>query len=123
MWRALKGQLHSGRFGGASSAGALSGPPAINPKPRVNPGLSSPGPSGQRHDFSYIRAFGKCPNSSPGTSCLATIVLSLRDKNHSPIPLTFLIEEPLLQQIGCIAELSADEDPTVRILETKKAPS
>jgi hypothetical protein len=35
---------------GASSAGALSGPHAINPKPRVNPGLSSPGPSGQRHD-------------------------------------------------------------------------
>src|SRR5580698_2317492 len=27
----------------------------------------------------------KCPNSSPGTSCLATIVLSLRDKSHSPI--------------------------------------
>src|SRR4029077_15270449 len=27
----------------------------------------------------------KCPNCSPGTSCLATIVLSLRDKNHSPI--------------------------------------
>src|ERR1700722_15467608 len=25
------------------------------------------------------------PNSSPGTSCLATIGLSLRDKNHSPI--------------------------------------
>jgi hypothetical protein len=25
----------------------------------------------------------KCPNSSPGTWCLATISLSLRDKNHS----------------------------------------
>jgi hypothetical protein len=35
---------------GASSAGALSGPHAINPKPRVNPGLSYPGPSGQRRD-------------------------------------------------------------------------
>ena len=27
----------------------------------------------------------KCPNSSPGTSGLATIVLSLREKSHSPI--------------------------------------
>jgi hypothetical protein len=62
---------------GASSEGAPSGPHAINPKPRVNPGLSSPGPSGQRHDFSYIRAFGKYPNSSPRhfVPGLATIVL------------------------------------------------
>jgi hypothetical protein len=47
-----------------------------------SPGLSFPGPSGQRHDFTYIRAFGKCPNSRPGTKCLATISLSLRDKGH-----------------------------------------
>jgi hypothetical protein len=33
---------------------------------RVNPGLSSPGPSGQRLD-SIHPGFGKCPNSSPGT--------------------------------------------------------
>src|ERR1700683_464578 len=50
-------------FVGASSACAPSGHYAIYPMPRVNPGLSFPGPSGQRHDFSYIRAFGKCPNS------------------------------------------------------------
>jgi hypothetical protein len=28
--------------------------------------------------------FRKCPNSSPGISCLATISLSLWDKSHSP---------------------------------------
>jgi hypothetical protein len=32
---------------GLSSAGAPSGHQAINPKPRVNPGLCFPGPSGQ----------------------------------------------------------------------------
>jgi hypothetical protein len=71
---------------GASSAGAPSGPHGINQKPRVNPGLSFPGPLGQKNDFSYIQAFGKCPNAR----CLATIVLSLRDKTIRPSTLLIL---------------------------------
>ena len=32
-------------------------------------------------------------------------------------------QAPLLEQIGLVAELSADKDPTIRILVSKKAPS
>jgi hypothetical protein len=31
--------------------------------------------------------FCKCPNNSPGTPCLATIVLSLRNKNYKLSPI------------------------------------
>jgi hypothetical protein len=41
--------------------------------------------SGTDNDFDRPSATGPLCMANPGTSCLATIVLSLRDENHSPI--------------------------------------
>jgi hypothetical protein len=54
--------------------------------PRVNPGLCSPDPSGQRPDSTYPK-IGKCPNASPGTSSLATIIPSLPGENTFSPPM------------------------------------
>ena len=40
---------------------------------------------GLTHDFDRPSGTGALCNRYPGTSCLATISLSLRDKSHSPI--------------------------------------
>src|ERR1700722_5466273 len=54
-------------------------------KPWVNPGLSSHGPLGRDPTYPHPSSREDVQTPEPGTSCLATIVLSLRDENHSPI--------------------------------------
>jgi hypothetical protein len=54
--------------------------------------LSTTNICGTDHDFDRPSGTAASLNRYPGTSCLATISLSLRDKSHSPIeaPLNYL---------------------------------
>ena len=60
----------------ASLAGAPSGPPALNQKPRVNPGLSSSAPSGQ-----VPSGLGKHAPNKPSSLVVRWVLLSLKCPN------------------------------------------